>query len=504
MAQTSNLATNMRAASVIRSFLGNREGQFAILMALLTLPVLAAVGLAVDYSYAVQVRSRLRAANDAAALYAATEYKKNGVLPSDAKIYAYLESNFGAPNGDPLPVIKKIEVNDLVVTIDTEVVAPVFIMQVFGNADTDVSATSSVTVGQDTNLQIALALDNTGSMLKDAGINPSDIDPDGNLLPPGVTTVSRIDALKVAALRFNNAVLNNVGLKGRAAISVVPFARYVNVGLSNRNASWITVSDDIGGIEHCDMVNEITGYDQCVDRVWDNDGVSVPYQDCQPVYGSNKIEQCWREGQSVWNGCVGSRPEPMNLKQEYSGSKFTGLMNEYCNKEILPLTDDPVKVANHITSMWANDFTYIPEGVMWGWRVLTDQLPFQSNDAAAAGKELRKIMVLMTDGENQAMNDLPDAPTHHILSHQYHDAAYYDSEVLRANVVTREACENAKRNKIEMYVVSFGTDIGTAAKQMLEDCATDSSHYFDATNAKKLIEAFDTIAYRVSAIYLSN
>ena len=499
----------MNLKSNIQKLKNNQSGQFAILMSLLSLPLLAAVGLAVDYTYAVQVRSRLRAANDAAALYAALHYKKTGSLPTEANVHTFLDTDFKKSEDDANPSISEFAMVGQILNLTTEVDAPVYIMGIFGHQKTRITAASSVTIGQDTHLQIALALDNTASMTKTAGVSMSEIDPTGALLPPGGSsggaTATRIEALKVAALRFNNAILNSENLKNRSSIAIVPFATYVNVGLAIRNAPWMSVPDDSGATgEECFQTPEIIGYGACEDKTWDNDGVPVHYNYCPPIYGPNLIKQCYTTGSKSWSGCVGSRQEPMNISDPYSGSKFPGLMNTWCSKEILPLTNDPVAIANHINSLWADGFTYIPEGVMWGWRVLTKSMPFQSDDAAANGKKLRKIMVLMTDGENQAMNDLPDNPTNHLLSRQYHDAAYFDSEVSRANLVTRNACEAAKKDDIEMYVVSFGTDIGAEAKQMLENCATDSSHYYDATDAAKLVKAFDAIAFRVSATYLSN
>ena len=71
----------MRLILLAKKFARSRDGQFALLMSLLSLPLLAAVGISIDYSYAVQTRMRLRDANDSAALYAAVEYKKHGACP---------------------------------------------------------------------------------------------------------------------------------------------------------------------------------------------------------------------------------------------------------------------------------------------------------------------------------------------------------------------------------------------------------------------------------------
>lgn len=52
----------------IRRFAGDQHGNLAVIFALACLPLLSAIGCAVDYSRAVQVKSKLQAAADAASL----------------------------------------------------------------------------------------------------------------------------------------------------------------------------------------------------------------------------------------------------------------------------------------------------------------------------------------------------------------------------------------------------------------------------------------------------
>ena len=439
--------------------------------------------------------------------YAAAEYKKHGALPSEERVLAYLTTNFARPEGDTDPEIVKIAVKNKVLKLDSRVLAPVFIMSVFGHDETAVSTTSSVTIGDDTNLEIALALDTTHSMTKPTGVSSIRIDPDGTLLPPDILDVRRIDALKVAALRFTNKFLNDPDLKDRSRISIVPFARYVNVGLANRNAPWLSVPDDTGATgEQCTKYYEITGYGACQPYTWYYDGVPVSGTWCPPIYGSNYTEQCTPTGAQTWSGCVGSRNHPLNLTEAFDGVKFQGLMNTWCNSEILPLTGNAVTVANHISSLWTNDFTYIPEGVMWGWRMLTKAQPFDHVKKPTPSEKVRRIMIVMTDGENQAMADIPGAPTHHVLSPDINvtPKVQYDADVLKANQWSLEACGGAKADDVEIYTISFGLDINAGSKLMLKDCASGDDHYFDAADATKLIEAFDEIAYRMTQTYLSN
>lgn len=57
----------------MRRFLADRSGNFAILLAILLVPVIGAAGLALDYSNALSVKTRIQGAADAAALAAVAE-----------------------------------------------------------------------------------------------------------------------------------------------------------------------------------------------------------------------------------------------------------------------------------------------------------------------------------------------------------------------------------------------------------------------------------------------
>jgi hypothetical protein len=56
--------------------------------------------------------------------------------------------------------------------------------------------------------------------------------------------------------------------------------------------------------------------------------------------------------------------------------------------------------------------------------------------------------------------------------------------------------------KIEVYTVGF--QVSSAAKTFLTNCATDSSHYYDATTEDALKAAFRDIALKISTLRLTN
>lgn len=484
----------MRLRRSLNSFACDRSGQFAIIFSLCLIPIFAGVGIAVDYTYAVQSKTRLHDATDAAALFAAREYRQTGKLPKESKVLAFVEADYARISDENVPTITGYKLVDGKIHLDTKVVTPLAIMGLFGKKATKNQVSSIVNVGADQELEIVLALDTTYSMTKPSGASSDQLDPTGEFLPPGTLDVDRITALKVAALKFSNAIFGAAGATSTRRISVVPFSRYVNVGVSRRGEAWLDVPADSAstGTACSDWYYPVVGYStKCTPVSYMYDGVEIKYDSCEPIYGTEKIQSCWPTGESKWYGCVGSRKEPLNLKEAFSGQKFTGLMNVSCGTELLPLSSDKVVVANRISSLSANDYTYIPEGVMWGTRTLTDSEPFIEAHASTKTKEVRKIMVLMTDGENQASAELPDYPTHN------------GGNFAQADDWTTKACNAAKAEKIEIFSVTFGTDLSASAKSIIKGCASNPSNYYDASNAEKLIKAFEDIASQVNRLYLA-
>jgi Flp pilus assembly protein TadG len=499
----------MMKLPLFKRFCRDNSGQFAIMFAVVLIPLVAGVGFAIDYAGALQSRTRLRDATDAAAFYAATEYRKDGKLPTSADVLKFVSENYGVSNGEQEPKILSMALVDGRVVLKTEVIRPLAFMGVMGNADTPIAVASTIHVGKDEDLEIALALDTTYSMTKSADVSADELDPTGTYVPPGTEDIDRITALKVAALRFTDAILGQAGATQKRRISVVPFSRYVNVGLAQRGQSWLDVPPDTAasGTQCTDFYHPIIGYsDVCQPASYIYDGVEITYNQCQPIYGSEKIQTCWPTGWSTWRGCVGSRNEPYNLNDPVAGKKFTGLMNTSCGTELLPLTSDKVAVASRISALHAYDHTYIPEGVMWGMRTLTDVAPFTEASKSSKLKKVRKILVLMTDGDNQAVADIPYAPTHeHITEPNARHAGTPDYYAKKAKTDdwTLKACNEAKSAEIEVYTISFGTDLSASAKSILRNCATDSQHYFDAKDAEALSAAFLAISAKVNAIYLA-
>ena len=165
-------------------------------------------------------------------------------------------------------------------------------------------------------------------------------------------------------------------------------------------------------------------------------------------------------------------------------------MNASCTAPITPLTNDSSKMRNVVDAMVATGNTYIPEGLMWGWRILSPGAPFDeagSYTAKGSPKRLRKILVLMTDGANTLSPTYP---------------AHDGTDTALANSLTLEACTQIKAAGIEIFAIAFDvTD--TTIRNTLTTCASSPVNYFEAVTETQLRAAFESIARGVVALRLS-
>lgn len=96
---------------------------------------------------------------------------------------------------------------------------------------------------------------------------------------------------------------------------------------------------------------------------------------------------------------VGSRNYPLDTQDGSYSTRVPGLLNHWCPGTVLPLTSDVTAVNTAIDGMSAYGQTYIPSGLVWGWRVLSPGAPFNESKKATDPK-VSQVLILMTDGAN--------------------------------------------------------------------------------------------------------
>jgi Flp pilus assembly protein TadG len=164
-----------RLHALITAFRSNRRGNVAIITGLAALPLLAAVGCAIDYSYASMIKTKLQAAADAAALatvsnnspivVAAKGMSGDGAVSSGS---TYAQNFFNADTTAFSGVTNSATVtkSGMVVTADVTFSYPVptFFMKVLGFKNVTVSGSSTASFTLPTYIDFYLMLDVSGSM----------------------------------------------------------------------------------------------------------------------------------------------------------------------------------------------------------------------------------------------------------------------------------------------------------------------------------------------------
>lgn len=460
-----------RLPKLLSRFARERHASVAMVFAAAALMLVGAVGLGIDYARALGVRQKLQNVVDNA-LLAAAPHAVEGETAVESALARFLSSQWtDGYNGSASLKIDQVRSNDNAVSAAVSIDVPTMFMRVLGVSNVSISVGSEAMVG-DGDAEIALVLDNTGSM-----------------------SGAKLEALKAAAKSLIDIVYTHPKSDQHVRVGLVPFAQYVNVGLENRNASWMDVPLDSSTTQQvCWDDYPVTGKSNCRIETFTyyDDGVPHTYdaEVCDYTYGS-PTKMCTNETTTTtWNGCVGSRNYPLNVRDEQYSSRIPGVMNATCTAPIMPLTNDASRMYAVIDGMVATGNTYIPEGLMWGWRVLSPEAPFDQAGAytvKGSPQRLRKILVLMTDGANTISPTYPD---------------HNGSDTALANGLTLEACASIRAAGIDIYTIAFDvTEPGI--RDILTACASSPVNYYEAVTEQQLRAAFESIARGVVALRLS-
>jgi Flp pilus assembly protein TadG len=230
--------TTMLGASIIRHireagrrFLGANDGNIAVIFTIAAIPVIGFVGAAIDYSRVNSARTSMQAAMDSAALMLSKDLSSGTIQASDipTKAPLYFAALYTNPNGTVPPISAIYTVNNgklgnTIQLTGTGSVTTDFMKVLSSSLSTMNFTITSTTAWGNAKMRVALVLDNTGSMADNGKLTA--------LKNAVAGTGGLIDQL--SALVQNN---------GDVYISVIPFAKVVNAGISNSSASWIDWTD---------------------------------------------------------------------------------------------------------------------------------------------------------------------------------------------------------------------------------------------------------------------
>ncbi|WP_374346020.1 pilus assembly protein TadG [Phenylobacterium sp.] len=489
---------------------------FALALVLLS-PI--ALGMADLYLGSTQ-RNQLQDALDAATLFAARSNATTSAAADTVGDKA-LAANLVLPAGVTL-VASTFTLSGDTVTGYAEITAPAVAPGLWPHAN--LKANSSVVRGTE-KLEVALVLDNTGSM-------------EGTKLTNTKTAAkSLIDTLVASAA--------NSTLTDPLKISLVPFSMTVRVqgttSLTNYNTTthagtgiptWL----DPQGQAHFDDGTDIFNSKQDRFTLMKQMGKSwagcvesrkQPYdiQETAPTLGTPAtmfVPYFWPDeadtddGFSSYNDYLNDGNSSNNwwVRQKNAAKYNTTLSSRVdgpnldCDMQtVIRLTTTASTVKTAIDNMVATGETNVPMGLVWGWHTLSPNAPF-ADGAAYSTANLRKIIVLMTDGDNTY-----SSPWWSDNDSYYEGLGYIWQGLLgitsgsnstrtsKMNERFTALCTNIKAKNITLYTV--GVSVSNSSKTLLKSCASSTDKYYDVTQASDLTAAFNSIAGSIASLRIS-
>ncbi|GGE22844.1 hypothetical protein GCM10011390_47820 [Aureimonas endophytica] len=484
----------------------DRSGNFAIIGALALLPMVFGAGFMIDGTRWYASQAALQSAADLTSLaLAASPEQDLGKLRLKAE--KFLKTNLkNAKVGDI--TIDSFEGSAEFIKLKVSGTIPATLMAMAGYDRLKSSAYVEAKRAPVQYLEIALVLDNTYSM--------------SATMPSGQT---RMDVLKIASTNLVSTLLPNPD--DAVEIALVPYAANVNVGVKNRTKPWISVADDYskttttaGKCTNQPETKSCSKYESVACTKY-NDG--IPYAStcstgvCLQYKTTPAQYTCTTDSTSTtnykWNGCIGSRKgagnnvNDLNPSIPYPGFLDTG--TRQCMTEMTELTDDKALLLAGIKAMSFGGGSYIPQtympaGLIWGQNALSPVAPFEGAQSYdPQNKNPRKVLILMTDGDNTMKMNSDGSHANIVGNGATKTAKQTDAAaVAKTNADSQKICDYAKSNKIEIFSVAFMVN-DPDAKTLLQNCAADRNHYYDASNSEQLIASFDGIARSISQVRIA-
>ena len=373
--------------------LRDRKGGVAPMLALAIIPLVGGIGAAVDYSRANLVRTAMQSALDSSALMLSKDAQTLSSAELAAKASSYFNAMFQRPEASNVQVTQEFsspaQGNFNLKVKGTATVNTMF-WRLLGQEQINITASGEVTWGIK-KLNLALALDNTGSM----------------------SSANKMTELKAAAHNLLTTLKKAEKEPGDIKVSIVPFAVDVNVGTSNVNADWIDWSDWEANNGTCSKSSYSSSQSSCTSH----SGVWTP------------------KAHSNWNGCVMDRDQNNDVMNTATAAgspavKYRANQASACPAAMMPLSSDWTALNSKIDAMTPTGNTNVTIGLQIGWQTLSPVAPFS---APAPAPDLDKVLIVLTDGTNTQNR--------------------WTSSSTSIDARTQKACDNAKADNIRIYTV---------------------------------------------------
>jgi Flp pilus assembly protein TadG len=378
---------------LLARFWKNRHGGVAPMLAIAIVPLMGAVGAAVDYTRANAARAAFQTALDSTVL----TLSKTVATQSPDQIQAAATSTLNA-------IYSRPEVQNVTVTaqysstsgstlvLNGSATIPTAFMHILGYDQVTFTATSTSTWGN-TRLRVALVLDNTGSMAQD----------------------NKMTALKNASQNLLTQLQNAASTADDVYVSIVPFNKDVNFGSTNYTQSWLRwdLWDPLNGT--CSKT-KYTDQSSCTSH-----------------------SHTWTPADhSTWNGCVTDRDQNYDTTNDAplaGATLYPAEQYSSCPAQLMGLSNDWTSLSGKIDDMQPNGNTNQAIGLQVGWQSIT-AAPF-TVPAMDPNYKYTQVIILLSDGLNTE-------------DRWYSNASSIDTR-------QQKTCDNIKAAGITIYTVQVNT-----------------------------------------------
>lgn len=464
----------MFGSARLRTLVRDEAGAVAIMFGLVLVPLIAFGGAAVDYGRAQKAAALLQSGLDMAALAAAAKGPDLTKAELDALARDIVARRMAGSDALVEDVVPTRE--DEVIIVRGSARMPTAFMKLIGIDEVPIGAEARSTYGR-RNIDIALVLDNTGSMSSSGKMTELKRALCGDATCSGAAGSSGFVAIMREAAREADRI--RVGLVPFDTTVRMPLAVQKDVAAALPAATTFHAPETNGycGTASSDAAQRVSWF-----RFATHD------KDAATACGGA------RAAPATWNGCVWDRDRESDRDVTDAGVATGDVATLHpavtCRNanlaRLAPLADIWTRSGEMYSALGAmqpSGNTNLTIGVSWGLALMTPQAPFAEAATLPAGvqpDDVLRYMIVLTDGENTENK--------------------FGKSAGSIDKRTTEACDAAKAAGIT--VVSVRVIAGD--RNLLRGCASSPDLYYEVNQASQLTSAFRAIAERIGSVRLTH
>ena len=294
-----------------------------------------------------------------------------------------------------------------------------------------------------------------------------------------------------------------------------------NHGLSDNDYVFIT---DVGGMTQINnqtfLVGNVTANTYTIDptsntlTAYTSSGKSwcardgcryLTFEDGNGDLSTHSISSCVTERRGAERYTDSAPTASSRVGRHYPSLNTSPGANASCVSSIIrPLSSDAATIKTNIDNLSTNGVTAGQIGIAWGWYMVSPAFSSLWPSASAApydASETLKAVVIMTDGEFNAPYCQGVIAAGYGASNDVSNGCSPENGEPFAQ--SRALCDAMKAQGVIVYTVGFQIAVGAASDNLLRDCASTATGYFNASSGAALSEAFAAIGRDVTQLRIS-